>query len=137
MRVLWVAHAHHPDSGGIATHGRLLAPALRAAGVDLHVWSLRDREEEVVLDGVPVRRFKTGVHVTHNDGRGVLRDRATFARLLDELEPDVVHAHGPDPMVGLVQTLPRVRQGPSVFTLHSPHTMADRRSEERRVGKEC
>lgn len=125
MKVLWVAHSHAPDPGGIATHGRLLAPALRAAGVDLHVWSLRDREAEEVVDGVPVRRFKTGVHVSANDGAAILRERATLARLLDELQPDVVHAHGPDPMVGLVQTLPRARRGANVFTLHTPETLAE------------
>lgn len=134
MKVLWVASAHPPDGGGVATHGRLLAPALRDAGVELEVWCLRDQELQHLVDGVPVRRFKTGVHLSDGDGAAVMRDRRTFDRLLHESQPDVVHAHGPDPMVALVQTLPVVRrQVPLVTTLHTPSAALERQGATSRA----
>jgi glycosyltransferase involved in cell wall biosynthesis len=126
MKVLWVAHAHPPDAGGISTHGKLLVPALAQAGVDMHVVSIRDRAGDEVVDGVPVHRMATSAALTAGDNKRVMADRMAFARLVAELQPDVIHAQLPDPAVALALTLPAVRQIPLVSTLHNDAHMVGR-----------
>lgn len=123
MKVLWVAHAHPPDAGGISTHGKLLVPALAEAGVDMHVVSLRDRAGEEVVDGVPVHRMATSAALTAGDNKRVMADRMAFARLVAEVQPDVIHAQLPDPSVAIALTLPAVRRIPLVSTLHNDFHM--------------
>jgi glycosyltransferase involved in cell wall biosynthesis len=96
MRIVHVSDCYAPRTGGIETHLRELTRVQASHGHDVHVFTSElgsDGERNGTLethDGVTVHRLGTlmPLHAPWNPVAGI-----TAARLLDELAPDVVHAH--------------------------------------------
>lgn len=96
MRIVHVSDCYAPRTGGIETHLGELTRAQAALGHDVHVFTVeRGSGDEIhgqveIENGVTVHRLGTmmPMHAPWNPAAGVMA-----SRLLDELHPDVVHAH--------------------------------------------
>ncbi len=96
MRIVHVSDCYAPRTGGIETHLGELTRTQAALGHEVHVFtSERGAHDEIhgqieVRHGVIVHRLGTmmPMHAPWNPAAGLIA-----ARLLDELRPDVVHAH--------------------------------------------
>lgn len=137
MRVLLVAQFYPPVIGGEERHVRNLAVALAARGLDVHVATLD-------VGGTPQQDPGVTVHLVDNLGRRAPRlyptaDRPlalplpdplsvrSLARVLDEVRPDVVHAH--NWLVNSLLALPAAHRLPVVCSLHDySHVCATKRS---------
>lgn len=96
MRIVHVSDCYSPRTGGIETHLGELTRTQAAQGHEVHVFTVErgtgnEIHGQVELQGsVTVHRLGTmmPLHAPWNPAAGVMS-----ARLLDELRPDVVHAH--------------------------------------------
>jgi len=147
MRILQVAHAYLPGSaGGTEVHVHLLSRELgtRHEVAVLHRVYDPSREENALTegehDGVPVYRVVNNFswspdadYEFYNPGL-----EATFARVVDEFRPDVIHFH--HLAGGLSVTLPalaRERGLPTLLTLHDYWYMCPRSTLWTSDGRLC
>ena len=116
MRVVLASDWWPPRLGGIESQMADLAGVLASRGHQVHVLTTTDNP--VPIPGVAVERVplpKIG-HLAAPDPRR-LRD---IANRLEQLTPDVMHAHGMFSSFALGTTVAAHRLGvPSVFTVHS------------------
>jgi glycosyltransferase involved in cell wall biosynthesis len=118
MRILVVSNQYAPVVGGIEVLLRQLCPALQARGHEVSVLTSTHRQAPDArseIDGIPVHRLNLTRALVLRDPAGLARGRKAAARVLQEVAPEIIHAHdvGPnlwavlddDPAVPLLTTL--------------------------------
>jgi glycosyltransferase involved in cell wall biosynthesis len=136
MRVLLLAQLYPPVIGGEERHVRNLAVALAGRGHEVHVGTLDSGSAPLADPGVTVHlldhvgRRAPGLYPTADRPLAVpVPDPWTtrdLARLVQRIEPDVVHAH--NWIVASYAVLPAARRLPLVLSLHDySHVCATKR----------
>ena len=122
--VVHVPYAFFPDpSGGTEVYVQALAHEQRRRGVAVIVAAPAGRDGFYVHDGLRVRRFAINSSSTLDDlyGLGDVYAAHSFAKILDEERPDLVHLHAFTSAVSLrVVRECRKRNVPVVFSYHTP-----------------
>jgi glycosyltransferase involved in cell wall biosynthesis len=131
VKILHVPYAFLPDPpGGTEIYVDALCRALHADGVDCIVAAPAERSTRYVVDGLDVHRFASaGVAATLETlyGAGDPIASASFARVLDDVRPDVVHQHALSPACSAdLVAIARERGVPVVFTYHTPAVSCQR-----------
>lgn len=125
MRVLHVPFTYFPSScGGTEVYVSALCRELAQLGVENVVAAPDLDSSAYVHDGIPVRRFavdqRLDVDMLHA-GVGDPVAAAGFARILDEVKPDIVHFHARSPTVScLCLDAAQDRGLRVVYTYHTP-----------------
>ena len=124
MRVLHVPYGYYPDeAGGTEQFVSELAQAQRQRGMEVLVAAPAPAATEYVHDGVRVLRYAVSAQLELADqwGAGDPIAAAGFGRVLELVQPDIVHLHAYTSGVSLrVAQEVRQRARPLVFTYHSP-----------------
>ena len=122
--VVHVPYTFFPDpSGGTEVYVRALAQEQKQRGIATMVAAPADRDSSYVHEGLPVRRFAISSTNTLNDlyGEGDRHAARSFARILDEESPDLVHLHAFTSSVSLRLVRACGKRGvPVVFSYHTP-----------------
>jgi glycosyltransferase involved in cell wall biosynthesis len=137
--VVHVPYTFFPDpSGGTEVYVQALAHEQRRRGMAALVAAPADRDSSYVHDGLRVRRFAINSSNTLDDlyGEGDVHAAHSFAKILDEERPHLVHLHAFTSAVSLrlVQEC-RKRSVPVVFSYHTP-TVSCQRGTLLRFGTE-
>ncbi|MBV9951750.1 MAG: glycosyltransferase family 4 protein [Acidimicrobiia bacterium] len=96
MRILVVSNQYAPVVGGIEVLLRQLCPALAARGHDVSVLTSTHtlaRDEVSEIDGITVHRVNLVRALTTRDPATLARAKRATVRIVDEVAPDVIHAH--------------------------------------------
>lgn len=131
MKVLHVAYTWHPDPvGGTEVYVEGLCRELDRHGIASEVAAPWAGERRGRSEGpLPVHRFATTTspNLSTLYGGGDAQAAEAFARILDDVRPDVVHQHAFSPAcsVRLVRTA-AARRVPVVFSFHSPTVTCQR-----------
>ena len=124
VMVVHVPYTFFPDPpGGTEVYVRALAQEQQQRGVATMVAAPADRDSSYLHEGLPVRRFAVSSSNTLNDlyGEGDRHAARSFARILDEEGPDLVHLHAFTSPVSLRLVREcRKRSVPVVFSYHTP-----------------
>lgn len=140
MRVLLVSDFFPPVRGGLESHVDDLAAELAARGHVVHVATLTpDATPSAPSVQVHVVRTLSSAVVRHEHADRPFhppvpdpRARAALGALIDDLRPDVVHAHS---WMGV--SLPRRRRPPVVFTAHDYALICQLHTLLRTSGERC
>jgi glycosyltransferase involved in cell wall biosynthesis len=129
--VLHVPYVFFPDPpGGTEIYVDALCRALRADAVDCVVAAPADRDTRYAVDGLDVRRFASagsGASLETLYGAGDPVASASFARVLDDVRPDIVHQHALSPACSAdLVAMAGARGVPVVFTYHTPAVSCQR-----------
>lgn len=139
MIVVHVPYTFFPDPpGGTEVYVRALAQEQKKRGIAAMVAAPADRDSSYLHEGLPVRRFAISSSNTLNDlyGEGDRHAAQSFARILDEECPDLVHLHAFTSAVSLRLVREcRERGVPVVFSYHTP-TVSCQRGTLLRWGKQ-
>jgi glycosyltransferase involved in cell wall biosynthesis len=140
VKVLHVPYAFFPDPpGGTEIYVDALCRALRADDVDSVVAAPADRNTHYRVGDLEVRRFAsagTAASLETLYGAGDPIASASFARVLDDVRPDVVHQHALSPACSAeLVAIAQERGVPVVFTYHTP-TVSCQRGTLLRMGTE-
>lgn len=139
MRVLHVPYVWAPDAvGGTEVFVEALAQALGPLGWESSIAAPAAVDARYAHEGVPVLRFAMGDitdDVVAQWGGGDPAAARSFARVLDEVRPDVVHLHALTPAASVRVAAEVKRRGvPLVVTYHTP-TMSCSRGTLMRYGR--
>lgn len=141
MKVLLVAHHLPPrHRAGVEVHTLRLAHALRDQGCAVALYAADDQAHlrpwsvaHEVLEGIPCWRLAhPRLALNPQDSLGGRHEHAAFERVLDEVEPDVVHFQHLM-YVGVDAPVQAARRGlPTVLTLHEYWLLCARGGQMRR-----
>ena len=124
MKVLHVPYSYPPDApGGTELYVAGLCDDLVALGIDAAVAAPAASSGSYVHQGVPVRRFSVGAALELEAlyGAGDSQAAASFAAVLDDERPDVVHMHALTAACSIRLLREAKRRGlPVAFTYHTP-----------------
>ena len=125
MKILQVPFHYYPDTvGGTEVYTASLTRELMRTGVQVEIAAPGAAEERYVHDGVPVHRFAPRPAVDDLSelyGAGDTLAVEQFGRVLDRVDPDLVHLHAMSPAVSLPIVREVKRRGlPVLFTYHIP-----------------
>lgn len=120
--ILHVPYTYLPDPiGGTEVYVSSLAAELERLGARCVIAAPGAAETRLVIDGLDVRRFATGAGEDLAYGAPDETAAAGFARLLDEVRPDVVHLHARSAAASeLLFKAAKARGARTVFTYHTP-----------------
>jgi glycosyltransferase involved in cell wall biosynthesis len=128
--IVHVPYTFLPDPpGGTEVYVRALAQEQKQRGIATMVAAPADRDSSYAHEGLPVRRFAVSSSNTLNDlyGEGDRHAARSFARILDEVGPDIVHLHAFTSAVSLRLLRECRRRGvPVVFSYHTPTVSCQR-----------
>ena len=123
MRVLWWTPLFWPSIGGVEVFAARMLPALRERGHEVMVMTAHsecDAPDDLVVDDVPVHRFRIAEALASRDPTQVVAVRRRISALTRAFDPDLVHLHHPGPVAYFhahgAGTSPR----PTLLTVHSP-----------------
>ncbi|MGH7470077.1 MAG: glycosyltransferase [Longimicrobiales bacterium] len=124
MRVLHVPYGYFPDApGGTEQYVAALAARQQARGDQVTIAAPAHSASEYVHNGLPVLRYPVTPELGLSDlwGAGDAQAAAEFGKLLERVQPELVHLHAYTSGVSLrtAQEI-RSRRIPLVFTYHSP-----------------
>ncbi|HWF11066.1 MAG TPA: glycosyltransferase [Bryobacteraceae bacterium] len=124
MKVLHVPFCYYPDPvGGTEVYVASLARVQRARGYDVGIAAPDEATRSYSHDGFAIHRFGTAPKMDLRQlyGEGDPAAAANFARVLDRVQPDLLHLHAFTSAVsaGLAHVA-RARGIPVVFTYHTP-----------------
>ncbi len=124
MIVVHVPYTFFPDPpGGTEVYVQALAQEQKKRGIAAMVAAPADGDRSYLHEGLVVRRFAISSSNTLNDlyGEGDKHAAQSFARILDEERPDLVHLHAFTSAVSLRLVREcRERGVPVVFSYHTP-----------------
>jgi glycosyltransferase involved in cell wall biosynthesis len=131
VKVLHVVFSYPPDPmGGTEVYVAGLARALATRSVETVIAAPDVEERTYQWDGLTVRRFASAVGQQSLDvvyGGGDPIASASFARVLDDVRPDVVHQHALSPACSAdLVRIAKQRGLPVVFTYHTPTVTCQR-----------
>lgn len=125
MKIVHLPYTYFPDaSGGTEVYVQGLAQALQKEGVQNVIVAPAEKTRDYNHNGLPVHRLPIchpppSLRVLYGEGDDVMAKK--FARLLDEIEPDIVHMHAFTSAVSLrLVKAAKTRGTPVVFTYHTP-----------------
>ena len=123
LNTLHVCFSFPPDPpGGTEIYVASLCRQLAEHGAGAIVAAPGEREHSYEVDGIAVRRFQQGRRVRVEEiYSGDPIAAASFGRLLDREQVDVVHQHALTPACSPLLAIEAKRRGlPVVFTYHTP-----------------
>src|SRR6476620_9648021 len=123
MRIIHVPFCFMPDPvGGTEIYVANLARDLRRLGADAVIAAPSDSTTRYMLEDLAVHRFAIGEvdDVSQIYGSGDRKAAAEFAKIVDELNPDIIHVHAFTAAVSLrlIEAV-KSRRIPVVFTYHT------------------
>jgi glycosyltransferase involved in cell wall biosynthesis len=128
--VVHVPYTFFPNaSGGTEVYVRALAQEQKQRGITTMVAAPADRDSSYVHEGLLVRRFAVSSSNTLNAlyGEGDRHAAQSFARILDDEGPDLVHLHAFTSAVSLRLVREcRRRRVPVIFSYHTPTVTCQR-----------
>ena len=125
MKILHVVYSFPPDPpGGTEVYVAELSRGLQDLGVETVVAAPGAVDASYEVSGVRVRRFAMtdgALPLEAIYGAGDDRAAASFARVLADEAPDIVHQHALTPACSIhLARLTKAKQLPLVFTYHTP-----------------
>ncbi len=140
MKILHVPFTFPPDpSGGTEVYVDALCRALTELGVECVVAAPGPRDDSYEMSGLRVRRFACAPGAQTLDalyGGGDSAAAVSFARVLGEERPDLLHQHALSPACSVRLVRQACGRGlPVVFTYHTP-TVTCQRGTLLRFGSE-
>jgi glycosyltransferase involved in cell wall biosynthesis len=141
MKVIQIPFCFHPDPiGGTEVYVEALTRHLQEQGIQAVVAAPGERSAAYRHEGLSVRRFAVAQTVTDlRDlyGNGDALAAQSFARILDEEHPDLVHLHAFTQGVSVRLVREAKDRGiPTLFTYHTP-TVSCQRGTLMRWGREA
>jgi glycosyltransferase involved in cell wall biosynthesis len=128
--VLHVPYSFFPNPvGGTEVYVRALAQEQEQRGFATMVAAPADRDSSYVYEGLRVRRFSvdSSAPVAHLYGEGDSHAARSFARILDEEGPDIVHVHARTSAASLRLIRECRKRGvPVIFSYHTPTVTCQR-----------
>ena len=141
MKILLVSEFYPPVVGGLEYHVQGLARELARRQHEVHVATLGERNYQTSDGGIPVHHMRSlaaRVPGMHSDRSRPFHlpvadpeVRHHLVRLLDRVEPDVIHAHN-----WMISSVPR-RSAPVVLTAHDYSWICPKRTLLRPGGTVC
>jgi glycogen synthase len=136
MRICSLTNAYLPHAGGIEVLLDATCAPLRSGGHELLIVTgdggtpppsaISDDEWLRPTPGVHLERLQVHEPVSNRDVRGIHRLTKQLRRILDEFQPDVVHAHDVGPLLWLYQRVAGAPASwPLIVTLHTLITRYD------------
>lgn len=129
MKILYVPYCYYPDSvGGTEVYVAALARLLLRRGIEGVIAAPASQEAAYLHEGIPVRRFPIPEpSLCQLYGEWDPRVERTFAAVLEQERPDLVHLHAyvasfSGPLLRAV----KARGIPVVFTYHTPAVSCQR-----------
>lgn len=130
MRILHLPYGFFPDViGGTEVYVHSLARALQGMGIESLVAAPGTADSAYSYEAIPVRRFvmPEAADLRELYGEGSPAVTATFAAILDEEQPDIVHFHAFTRGVSLAMAYAAKARGlPLILTYHTPAVSCQR-----------
>jgi glycosyltransferase involved in cell wall biosynthesis len=130
MKIIQVPFCFAPDPvGGTEIYVSALARNLKLSGEDVIVAAPGKDSGAYVIDDLQVRRFAIShsLSLSHLYGLGDPIAAAEFEKILDEINPDIVHMHAFTAAVSiLIVYAAKKRNIPVIFTYHTPTASCQR-----------
>ncbi|MEO8481903.1 MAG: glycosyltransferase [Acidobacteriota bacterium] len=142
MKVLHVPYSFPPDPpGGTEIYVDGLCRVLEPHGIQSVVAAPADADRAYDIDGLPIRRFACSASAMSLEalyGGGDPIATASFARVLDEERPDVLHMHAISPACSIDLVATAQQRGiPVVVTYHTPAISCQRGTMLKMGAEQC